>query len=62
VRGESVVRCKRCGKPVRGQSGDTCAGCEKAALRESDLALKREQRAEREATQKREGGRPWRYW
>jgi hypothetical protein len=57
-----VVYCKRCGREVRGQSGDTCSACEKAALRQSDDALKRQLRVEREAAQKREGGRPWKYW
>jgi hypothetical protein len=32
------------------------------AQREADAAHKRQQRAEREAAQKAQGGRPWRYF
>jgi hypothetical protein len=56
------VRCKRCGKPVLGTSGDTCGACERASQRRDDTKLKRKQRVEREHEQKTEGGRPWRYF
>jgi hypothetical protein len=58
---QPVIHCKRCGKEVRGQSGDVCATCEMVAQREADAKHKRRQRAEREAVQKHGGGRPWRY-
>jgi hypothetical protein len=39
-----------------------CGSCERASQRQDDAKLKRKQRAEREAGQKAEGGRPWKYF
>jgi hypothetical protein len=58
---QPVAHCKRCGREVRGQSGDLCATCEAISQREADARHKRRQRAERQRTQKTEGGQPWKY-
>jgi hypothetical protein len=56
-----ATRCRRCGREVRGQSGDLCAPCEAANQKATDAKFKRQQRAEREAKQNAEGGWTWRW-
>jgi hypothetical protein len=60
-RDSNPVHCERCGKEVRGQSGNLCATCEAISQREGDAKHKRRQKADREAAQKQGGGRAWRY-
>jgi hypothetical protein len=57
-----ATNCTRCGRKLVGTSGPMCGSCERASQRQDDNKLKRKQRAEREAGQKAEGGRPWRYF
>ena len=58
----AASHCQRCGKPLIGTSGPMCGSCERTTQRANDDKLKRQQRAAREAEQKGEGGRPWRYF
>jgi hypothetical protein len=57
-----ATHCSRCGRKLVGTSGPMCGGCERASQRQDDAKLKRQQRAEREAGQKAEGGRPYRWF
>jgi hypothetical protein len=57
-----AAHCARCGRKLVGTSGPLCGSCERASQRKDDSKLKRKAKAAREAGQKAEGGRPWKYF